>query len=265
LESALSAPTPSAATTDIPDVKAALQVLEIEERYLIRHIDADCGLMAGDIEGSFHRVRAQLENDSPSRPTASSAYPQDTRHFNILAEALAEVKATIDGKSDQLISDIVMGCLAEIDALPATPPSSGNADAVREQINARLEDLATANALYGKDQRLSAPEKIDRNNREISWLKDLRSLIALSSAPVAGEWQDISTAPMDGTWVLVWEDYGTNNKFSPADVARYDLGYWQNGEKARVHNATHWRPLPGRPIPRHDRAPPQPNTNGEPK
>jgi hypothetical protein len=44
-------------------------------------------------------------------------------------------------------------------------------------INARLEDLAEANALYGKDQRLGAPDKIARNDREISWLKDLRSII----------------------------------------------------------------------------------------
>jgi hypothetical protein len=45
-------------------------------------------------------------------------------------------------------------------------------------INRRLEDLAEANAIYGNDQRLSAPDKIARNDREISWLKDLRSTIA---------------------------------------------------------------------------------------
>jgi hypothetical protein len=44
-------------------------------------------------------------------------------------------------------------------------------------INNRLADLAEANALYGKDQRLSAPDKIARNEREISWLKELRSII----------------------------------------------------------------------------------------
>jgi hypothetical protein len=41
----------------------------------------------------------------------------DPRHFDILAEAMSEVKATSDGESDQPISDIVAGCLAEIDAL----------------------------------------------------------------------------------------------------------------------------------------------------
>lgn len=44
-------------------------------------------------------------------------------------------------------------------------------------IDRRLEDLAEANALYGKDQRLGAPDKVARNDREISWLKDLISII----------------------------------------------------------------------------------------
>lgn len=86
---------------------------------------------------------------------------------------------------------------------------------------------------------------------------------AALSRPAHGGWQDISTAPTDGTWILVWEDYGTNNKFSPADVARYDLGYWQNGEKSRVHHATHWMPLPGRPLARNDRVTSQPDTDGD--
>lgn len=39
------------------------------------------------------------------------------RHFEILAEALSEIKATSDGLSDQPIADIIAGCLAEIEAL----------------------------------------------------------------------------------------------------------------------------------------------------
>jgi hypothetical protein len=48
-------------------------------------------------------------------------------------------------------------------------------------INTRLADLEEANAIYGKDQRLGAPDKIARNDREISWLKDLRSMLRLTS------------------------------------------------------------------------------------
>jgi hypothetical protein len=62
------------------------------------------------------------------------------------------------------------------------------------------------------------------------------------------KWQPIETAPKDGTWVLVWENTGVNTKFSCADVARYNLGEWQNGEKCRVHHASHWMPLPTPPV-----------------
>lgn len=55
---------------------------------------------------------------------ASAAEPVnkiDPRHFEILTEAMAEVKATSDGLSDQPIADIVAGCLAEIEALGREP------------------------------------------------------------------------------------------------------------------------------------------------
>lgn len=42
---------------------------------------------------------------------------KDARLLNILAEAIAEVKATSDGESDQPIADIVSWCLAEIAAI----------------------------------------------------------------------------------------------------------------------------------------------------
>jgi hypothetical protein len=46
------------------------------------------------------------------------------KHFDILAEAMAEVKATSDGLSVQSIADIVEGCINEIDMLYDTVPSS---------------------------------------------------------------------------------------------------------------------------------------------
>ncbi|MDR6163536.1 hypothetical protein [Pseudomonas fluorescens] len=42
---------------------------------------------------------------------------QEIRVMDVLAEAMAEVKATSDGESTQPIADIVAGCLAEIAAL----------------------------------------------------------------------------------------------------------------------------------------------------
>lgn len=58
-----------------------------------------------------------------------------------------------------------------------------------EFINRRLADMAEANSLYGKDQRLGAPDKIARNNREISWLKELRSIILIEPQAVSVPWK----------------------------------------------------------------------------
>ena len=42
----------------------------------------------------------------------------DPTHFMLLAEALAEIKATVDGQSNQPVADIISGCIEEILALP---------------------------------------------------------------------------------------------------------------------------------------------------
>lgn len=51
-------------------------------------------------------------------------YAPSQPHFDILAEAMAEVKASSDGLSDQPIAEIVQGCLDEIAAL-ASEPANG--------------------------------------------------------------------------------------------------------------------------------------------
>ncbi len=38
-------------------LEAMREALDREEKYLIDHIDAECGIMPGDIEGAFHRIR----------------------------------------------------------------------------------------------------------------------------------------------------------------------------------------------------------------
>lgn len=42
---------------------------------------------------------------------------QEIRVTDVLAEALAEIKATSDGESTQPIADIIAGCIAEIGAM----------------------------------------------------------------------------------------------------------------------------------------------------
>jgi len=50
-------------------------------------------------------------------PTVPAPFDPRVAHLN--AEALAEIKATLDGKSDQPVQAIMDGLLAELDALPA--------------------------------------------------------------------------------------------------------------------------------------------------
>lgn len=42
---------------------------------------------------------------------------KEARLLDVLAEAMAEIKAASDGESDQPIADIISGCLAEIAAI----------------------------------------------------------------------------------------------------------------------------------------------------
>jgi hypothetical protein len=82
----------------------------------------------------------------------------------------------------------------------------------------------------------------------------------LASVPHEDAWQDISTAPKDGTPVLLWD----------TDSKSVNVGYYQENYTERWHgmvlgvdalwsdfdgpqpifNATHWRPLPSPPLPR---------------
>jgi hypothetical protein len=47
------------------NITAFIKALDVEEKYLLGHFDADCDIMPGDVEGSFHRIR-----ELPQRPTA---------------------------------------------------------------------------------------------------------------------------------------------------------------------------------------------------
>lgn len=62
------------------------------------------------------------------------------------------------------------------------------------------------------------------------------------------KWQQIDTAPKDGTLILLWCEKATE-----PSLARFDNGYWRNnhyGEREmywHFSNPTHWMPLPPAP------------------
>lgn len=130
------------------------------------------------------------------------------------------------------------------------------------RLDARLEDLAEANALFGKDHRLGAPDKIARNDREISWLKDLRSMIVLAVAQQAadcGAWYPIES--YNPAWTLnvlvsdngvVSEAYydGESDAWFKEGKSEHDFDFVDSDRLF----PTHWMPMPKGPeLPSTDR------------
>lgn len=57
------------------NINALFATLKVEEKYLLDHFDADCGIMPGDVEGSFHRLRELLRQPTQhSGQTISTDY-----------------------------------------------------------------------------------------------------------------------------------------------------------------------------------------------
>lgn len=76
----------------------------------------DLMLIGKDAMTSLTETIISLRSEN-ERLQAELAAAPNRAHFELLAEALAEVKATSDGDSEQPIAQIVAGCLAEIAAL----------------------------------------------------------------------------------------------------------------------------------------------------
>lgn len=101
----------------IAALEAQLAEKEAENERLRKAVEE---MEYSDGDASFWRHIAKQNAEALSRTGAVKVI--DPRHFDILVEAMAEVKATSDGLSDQPIADIVQGCIDEIAALePAEP------------------------------------------------------------------------------------------------------------------------------------------------
>lgn len=79
---------------------------------------------------------------------------------------------------------------------------------------------------------------------------------AMSSKVIS--WRPISTAPKDGTWVLLTggRDGGYDNIVGPCVVAFWDTSqlddgwaycYWDGGWGSAYENPSHWMPIPEPP------------------
>lgn len=59
-----------------------------------------------------------------------------------------------------------------------------------------------------------------------------------------GEWLPIETAPKDGTWVLIFEEWNTEKPHKNWTISRFHNGKWSYRQ---TFGPTHWMPLPSPP------------------
>ena len=79
-----------------------------------------------DDRGQTDAIAAWNARTSPP-PSGEAGEVTDRRLYELHVDALSEIKATVDGESDQSVKDIIYGLLAEIDALPTIKePTDGN-------------------------------------------------------------------------------------------------------------------------------------------
>jgi len=135
-------------------------------------------------------TQQSIDDGFPQGWSEAMTSAADTRLYPVTPEVRRAADYLFD-ETTKLDAPITMtACLALAQHIVALVRSevpsgvaqgSGGCGEAIAHIDRRLADLAEANALYGKDQRLGAPDKIARNDREISWLKDLRSILRLTS------------------------------------------------------------------------------------
>ena len=98
----------------------------------------------------------------------------------------------------------------------------------------------------------------------------VNNLPAIIAALRAQEWQDIETAPRDGTRVLLWMQPMNDARFAPTDGPHAAFGTWvvwsdamkRDGMRdgwswygSPLHYPTHWQPEPTPPA--HDKGEPK--------
>lgn len=93
-------------------------------------------------------------------------------------------------------------------------------------------------------------------NTKSDWIEaTINDMAAAEEAARASGWQDISTAPKDGTWVLL---FAPDPKYPTVDFTHWiaqwgecrDMLNWIDQDESIVvdnHEPTHWMPLPEPP------------------
>ena len=108
------------------------------------------------------------------------------------------------------------------------------------------------------DAMAVAAIKASLRNPAINGVAIYRAMLAAAPLPPTGGWQDIATAPKDGTTLIGWvvaEKTAYSNAFAAPSLIKWDKGFkssicerkpgWEKQWRGEV---THWAPLPPEPT-----------------
>lgn len=168
------------------------EALEIEEKYLLEHFAADCGLMLGDIEGSFHRLREMLSSVS-KRPEPQRHLREKTVALVLSAMASQRSPSTFGASYAEKMNRAVAeknadAILAAIERPAAQPESDVIArclDMLSDVPGETLEDRITH--LYGSYMALQIQVKETAAQPLREALRQIRTVCCDNSDPACDQ------------------------------------------------------------------------------
>ena len=131
-----------------------------------------------------------------------------------------------------------------------------------------MTDTLTQRARDAAGRLNDGPYTVGPASGEIRELSEAAAIISELVERIVGVWQDIETAPRDGTWILLCggrtdEDFYLRDEpeaqsrivsafwlLSPrgdGDGEEWSVGFWDGSWRTGYENPTHWMPLPAPP------------------
>ncbi|MGG7581713.1 hypothetical protein [Rhizobium sp. Nf11,1] len=194
-------------------------------------------LLVQGYEGTKSFVRLLMSSHPvPSESDEAVARPANVdRYMRSIAE-FGEV--FVEHKDDMYWLDTLHSYILQLEACHRQAPAATNSEALREA----LEELLEAEHL---DALETTPTKDRITVRLVEAREKARKALATRAQPAeVSPWRDISTAPKDGTEVLLGHPDGS------IQIGRWNgSDGWDDGNfDDHFRWPTHWMPLPATPI-----------------
>lgn len=195
---------------------------------------------------------------TPSPTAQADSQPGDKDLVAVPRDLIGAACSAIDKKRDgaRTLAELRRYTVGDLSAAITSAPQADSQPAATGRI-AELED-ALSSCLQLVNQ-LNEHHIPDGCSRLIRHIKDAAATVskAQASAPAdsvtapadGANWQDISTAPKDGTrFVAVGNNYGLYSETQHTCIAQWFRGCWMEvsdwNEASELKYLTHWMPLP---------------------